>query len=450
MPTYRKAKNGYWIYQRRVPKEVQHLDPRRLVLESTGIEIARDRKGRRADSVIRGLNRAAEAYWKALAAGAAGEAAANYEAARLRARTLGVNYLPVEKVAQLPIEQILLRLDKLLASDQPKTDVVALLGGAEKPRIRLSQLLEEYEGLTRSSRASHSPNQLRKWRDTLNRAVNNLKEVLAKKNPDDDRRGDVFLDEITRDDALDFVDRWQDRIEIEGKHIRTANRDIGSLSTMLRLVDQRKRLGLVDTFSGLRLRGAVDRKRPPFKPDFVRDRILAPGVLDDLNNEARDVTYLLAATGMRPSEACNLTAETIFLDTPVPYIAIAGIGRSLKTANSAREIPLTGLSLAVMKRNPQGFPRYRDKSSPLSGIVMKMFIAKGLLPTPAHSLYSLRHTFKDRLREVGAPEELIDRLMGHRTDKPDYGEGHSIRLKLQWLERIEFVTPNKIEEAVRA
>lgn len=449
-PKYLKTKGRYWIYQRRVPHEVSHLDPRRAIQESTGVEVARDKKGRRAASVVRGLNRAAEAYWKALKDGAAGEASAQYEAARLRARSLGFNYMPVEQLAKQPIAEILLRLDQLLASDQPKTDVIALLGGAEKPRMRLSQLLEEYEALTRSSRSNHSLNQLRKWRGSLSRAVKNLTDVLARKYPHDDREGDLFVDEITREDALDFVDRWQDRIETEGKHVRTANRDIGGIHSMLTLVDQKKRLGLTAPFAGLRLRGGVDRKRPPFKAAFVRDHILAAGALGELNDQARDVVYLLAATGLRPSEACNLTEETIFLETPVPYIAIIGAGRSLKTANSAREFPLTGLALEVMKRNPMGFPRYRDKSDPLSAIVMKTLSAKQLLPTPAHSLYSLRHTFKDRLREVGAPEELIDRLMGHKTDKPDYGEGHSIRLKLEWLRKIEFqtrVAPGAAQEA---
>lgn len=449
-PSYLKTKGGYWYFQRRVPQEVSHLDKRGTIRETTGIEITRDKKGRRAASVVRGLNRAAEAYWKALLRGENGEAKAAYDAAALRSRALGFPYLPTVQLAQRPIEEILLRLEALRKSDQPATDTVALLGGAERPRMRLSELLPEYEALTRSSRINHSTNQLRKWRDSYARAIANLTEVLKRKYPHDQRQGDLFIEEITRDDGLDFVDFWQDRIALEGLHVRTANRDIGGLNSMFTLVDQKKRLGLANPFQGLRLRGGVDRKRPPFKPEFVRDRLLAKGALGDLNDLALDIFYLLAASGLRPSEACNLTEETIFLETPVPYIAITGAGRSLKTNNSEREFPLTGLALAVMKRNPQGFPRYRDKSDAFGAIVMKTLSAKGLLPTPQHSVYSLRHTFKDRLREVGAPEELIDRLMGHKTDKPDYGEGHSIRLKLQWLKKIEFRSSSSASDSKRA
>lgn len=433
-----------------MPKEVSHLDRRGSIRETTGVEIARDKKGKRAAGVVKGLNRAAEAYWQALKRGEAGEAKAIYDAACLRARALGFPYLSSTQLAQRPVEDILIRLEALRKSDQVEKDAAALLGGAEKPRMRLSELLDEYEALTRSSRANHSRNQLRKWRDSYARAIANLTEVLKRKYPHDQRKGDLFLEEITRDDALDFVDFWQDRIAVEGLHVRTANRDIGGLNSMFTLVDQRKRLGLSNPFTGLRLRGGVDRKRPPFKADFVRDRILAPGALGDLNAQAQDILRLLAIYGLRPSEACNLIEETIFLETPVPYIAITGAGRSLKTNNSERELPLFGEAHEIMKRNPQGFPRYRDKSDALGAILMKTLAAKGLLPTPQHSVYSLRHTFKDRLREVGAPEELIDRLMGHKTDKPDYGEGHSIRLKLQWLKKIQFQTseaPGAAQEA---
>jgi len=437
-PTYRKAKNGYWIYQRRVPLEMQALDRRRIIQESTGVEIRGDKKGKRADSIIRGLNRAAEEFWKALVEGEKNAAEHNYKAARLRAHSLGFDYAHVRELARRPIEEILLRLETLRASQQPKQDTVALLGLAEKPRIRLSQLREEYEALTRASRITHSPNQLRKWRDSLDRAVNNLIAQLARKYQHDLRGGDRFIDEVTRDDALDFVDWWQDRIAVEGLHVRTANRDIGGLHSMFTLVDQKKRLGLADPFAGLRLKGAVDRKRPPFKAAFVRDRILAPGALGDMNAQAQDITHMLAHYGMRPSEACNLNEQTIFLDAPVPYIEIAGVGRRLKTENSARELPLFGEALAIMRRNPNGFPRYFNRPDALSAIVMKTFAAKELLPTPQHSLYSLRHSFKDRLREAGAPEELIDQMMGHRTDKPAYGDGYSIRLKLEWLKKIAF------------
>ena len=108
----------------------------------------------------------------------------------------------------------------------------------------------------------------------------------------------------------------------------------------------------------------------------------------------------------------------------------------LKTEHSERDIPLVGLALDAMRRHPNGFPRYFDKGSSLSATLMKHFGNHELLPTDKHKIYSFRHSFKDRLKAVEAPEELIDEMMGHRTDKPKYGDGYGLGLKLKYLQLI--------------
>ena len=136
----------------------------------------------------------------------------------------------------------------------------------------------------------------------------------------------------------------------------------------------------------------------------------------------------------------NLTAAQIVLDTPIPLIRIRAEGRVLKTEHSERDIPLVGLALDAMRRHPDGFPRYFDKGSSLSATLMKHFGKHGLLPTDKHKIYSFRHSFKDRLKAVEAPEELIDEMMGHRTDKPKYGDGYGLGLKLTYL-HLSALTP---------
>ena len=174
----------------------------------------------------------------------------------------------------------------------------------------------------------------------------------------------------------------------------------------------------------------------PFPVEFIRDVILAPGKLDELNEEARDAVYAVMETGARPSEIVNLTAAQIVLDAPIPFIRIRAEGRVLKTEHSERDIPLVGLALDAMRRHPDGFPRYFDKGSSLSATLMKHFGKHELLPTDKHKIYSFRHSFKDRLKAVEAPEELIDEMMGHRTDKPKYGDGYGLGLKLKYLQLI--------------
>ena len=136
------------------------------------------------------------------------------------------------------------------------------------------------------------------------------------------------------------------------------------------------------------------------------------------------------------------------LDAEIPYIKIAAEGRLLKTEHSERDIPLVGRALDAMRRHSQGFPRYFDKGSSLSATLMKHFDKHGLLPTAKHKVYSFRHSFKDRLKAVEAPEELIDEMMGHRIDKPKYGAGYSLDRKLEYLEKIAFTSQAEFSRRV--
>jgi integrase len=97
-----------------------------------------------------------------------------------------------------------------------------------------------------------------------------------------------------------------------------------------------------------------------------------------------------------------------------------------------------------MRLHPQGFPRYRDKSSGLSATLNKYLSENGLRPTKDHSVYSLRHSFKDRLIGAEAPDSLIDSLMGHKTYKPKYGKGPSLELKLKFMHRIALRPPERL------
>jgi integrase len=205
---------------------------------------------------------------------------------------------------------------------------------------------------------------------------------------------------------------------------------------MIRAVNKRLKLGLDDVFAATRIQGGRDGQRAPFAVEFIRDVILAPGKLNELNEEARDAVYAMMESGARPSEIVNLAAAQIVLDAPIPFIRIRAEGRVLKTEHSERDIPLVGLALDAMRRRPDGFPRYFDKGSSLSATLMKYFGNHGLLPTDKHKIYSFRHSFKDRLKAVEAPEELIDEIMGHRTDKPKYGDGYGLGLKLKYLQLI--------------
>ena len=116
-------------------------------------------------------------------------------------------------------------------------------------------------------------------------------------------------------------------------------------------------------FRNLRFSDKQIETVPHFENDWVRSKILDPEIFKGLNMEATLLIYVLIETGCRPSEIGNLEPENIILQGDIPHIKIrATRKRELKTASSVRDIPLVGVSLEAMKKAPQGFPRYRDKT----------------------------------------------------------------------------------------
>lgn len=424
-------RNGFWVLRRRVPKRFAGFDTRRIVRISTRIRVADDPKAITATPIAQQLHRTLEAEWLALANGEKPGARRRYDDAVLDAKGLGFTYLTTPELALRPLEEILRRIERLMArrtGDVPE-EVTALLGGEDRPVVRVSELKTEYEALQQAALAQMSPDQRRKWHNQRKRAVANFREAIC-----DDKR----LSDLTKADGLKFRKWWQDRVVNDGVQIRTANKSIGTVSRMLKRVSDAKELGVSAILAGLRIEGGVARQRPPFEISFIKARILAPDVFDDLNEEARRVVYLMVETGLRPSEIVNLTAKRIVLDHRVPHVVIEAEGRVLKSETSERKIPLVGVSLAAMRLQPQGFPRYYDKGSTLSANVNKFMESHRLRPTERHTLYSLRHSFEDRLTALKVMDKVVAYLMGHEYDRPKYGSPPTLEHLRSVLQRMAF------------
>jgi integrase len=436
MPDFLTRRNGTWHFVRRVPAEFTSFDQRSVIRHSTKVRVAEDRNGRRASRIAQKLNEQLEGYWCSLAHGLHDSQISRYEAARRRARTLGFEYLENDQLIARHPEKRLERLEALVTKgvvDDP-TARAALLGTEKRSVFLVSKLFEEYQSLVEVELKGMSPNQLRCWRLGRIRAVRQFVEVT----------GDKPVTDITQADGLDYVDWWRERVIAGEAATKTANRDIGQLSRMLKDMAVRRRHSIPDIFKGLSLRGGADKSRSPFDPNFIQGRFLSAGALDGLNEDARYVLYVLMETGLRLSEVVNLQPNAIHLDGKIPYVRIQPDGRRLKTEDSIREIPLVGVALKAMQLRPNGFPRYQDKSSSLSALVNKFLRNNGLRPTKDHTVYSLRHSFKDRLVAAEAPDSLIDSLMGHKTYKPKYGKGPPLELKVKFLELIAFACPERL------
>ncbi|WP_235952785.1 DUF6538 domain-containing protein [Alterinioella nitratireducens] len=341
---------SYQLYKR-VPRRYAPIESRKFVwlsLHTDSQSIARSK----ADGAWAQMVEA----WEARLAGDTADADKRLEAAKELAAVRGFRYLDAGKVADLPREELLRRIEAVSIRDgvPDRIDAAAVLGGAQGAGITVTRALEHYWTLAADKTLGKSEDQLRRWKNPRIKAIKNFVEVV----------GDKPIDQITADDMLDFRQWWLERIE-GGLSTNAANKDLIHLGDVLKTVNRMKRLNLSLPVSGLSFKKGEARVRPPFSVDWIRDRLLAPGALDGLNDEARAIVLAMVNTGARPSELAALTPECIRLDANLPHISIEAVGRQLKTQNARRVIPLLGVSLEALRAFPGGFPRYRGSSAAL-------------------------------------------------------------------------------------
>lgn len=439
---YLKERGGWWHYVRRVPKRFAAIDDRgwiQIALRTQSFEVAVMRRDALAEADV--------ALWNARALELSGGDPARhawkiadqrYQAAVSRAMAMGFVYRPVDELATLPnIEEIVERLqaaDKGNAPTEAKTE--ALLGGAPEPedKTTVSEAFELYVSkIAFDDQYNKSEAQRRSWEKTKRTSIGYFIDQI----------GDIPLADITREIATKYRDWWQSRMlpQKDGsKPItpNTANRHVGNMRSLYkRYYKYRGEVDVEDPFRGFFFAGKSTAKRASFSDEWVRNRILVPGLFDGLRLELRVIIYLLIETGARLSEVVNLRPEDIRLEHEVPHIHIrAEQNRELKTDDSRREIPLVGVAQPAMKLCPNGFDHYYDRNTLVSANLMKAFKQRDLLPSTDHVIYSLRHSFEDRMLEGGLDYGLRCALMGHKNNRPEYGQGGSLAYRLEQLQRI--------------
>lgn len=299
---------------------------------------------------------------------------------------------------------------------------IAVAGGDPKkkdapkePGLTLSQALAAYWTLASDKAQGKSDDQIRRWKNPRIKAFKNLIAVV----------GDEALENLGPNDFLDFRSWWWDKITAEDLTPNSANKDFTHIGSTFQLVCKAKRIAVPQGLDGLNFSQGEKRTRLPFSEAWIKDKLLAPGALDGLNKEARCILLGMINTGYRPSEGQSLKAEHIHLDGPFPHITIEPDGRTLKNASSRRIIPLAGCSLAAFKECPDGFPRY-FASAGLSATLNKFMRENGLMESPQHTLYGLRHSFEDRMLDRDVDERIRRDLMGHSLSRERYGKGASM------------------------
>jgi site-specific recombinase XerD len=441
---YLEQRGHYWYYKRRVPARYADIDTRRFsksALHTDSLSVARTRRDAMAD--------ADEAFWGSawlekhgteIPSQEVGSAAAcRHRSAKRLAKAMGFVFKPITALAEkAPLEDIADRAAAIGGGQSFEREAEAVLGLTEQPSMRVSEALDLFfDKLVVSQIRKKSPDQVDKWKLPKKRSIARFIDLC----------GDLPMNQIERSHARAFYDLWGERLApkdgAKGMKPNSANRELGNLRKLYRdywtYEGQENR---ENPFRNLRFANEDVETTPAFSDDWVRERILKPGVFDGLNREAKLIVYALIETGCRPSEIANLAPEDIRLDAEVPHISICPKQkRELKTKISRREIPLVGVSLAAIRQAPQGFPRYRERGYLLSASLMKAFKARDLLEVEGQRIYSFRNSFEKRMLEAGLDYGLRCTLMGHKNNRPEYGDGGSLEFRRNELERIAYELP---------
>ena len=417
------AKKGNALYLRkRTPTRYAGIEPRREIWIALNTDSQREAQAKAAQVWAVQVE-----GWEAMLAGRSTDAQTRYDAAKALAAARGFRWLPIERATQLPMGELLDRLEASMTPDGRIDPVLgdAFMGAAKKPEAMLSAVLDAYWDVTKDKMRGKSDDQIRRMKNPRKKAFANIIAVI----------GDKPLTEITQDDLFDFRSWWWDKIEAEGLEPASGNKDFTHIASTLRLVDRAKRIGLLLNYTGMNFETGEKRTRKPFSRDWIASKILAPGALDGLNLEARCILLGMVNTGYRPSEAQGLLPEHIRLDASVPHISIEPVGRTLKTQASQRLIPLVGVSLEAFKLCPDGFPRYRGSPN-LSATVNKFMRENGLMQTPDHTFYGLQHSFEDRMLDADVDERVRRDVLGHALNRERYGEGASLEKLQDIIQRV--------------
>ncbi|WP_417209492.1 DUF6538 domain-containing protein [Antarctobacter sp.] len=425
MPVY--LRGSTYHLKRRVPTRYAKVERRQFVymsLKTDSLTVAQ----RKAEDVWDQLL----AQWEALLKGDTNLAKVRYEAAQDLAKARQLRFMPAEEVAKLPLPEIVERVEMSVGPDGKINDQKgeAFLGAIEKPGLTMTECLEIFFELDKEEAARRSPNQNRVRANNFKRAIRNFITVV----------GDVEIQQLSRDHMMELRESFWLRVQAGEVSLTTANKEMKVFGTVLRRVNEMTMLGLDLPLKKLAFRGAEETTRKPFSTTWIKRTLIDGDHLDGLNAEARAIVRLIINTGLRPSEACGLLEDEICLASPIPHIEIkpregGDRVRAVKTRSARRTLPLVGVSLAAAREFPKGFPRYYDKPG-LSATVNKYLRERGLMETPEHSLYCLRHSFEDRMLMEGIDERLRRDFLGHRLDRERYGSGGDLDFRQRELKKI--------------
>ena len=299
-------------------------------------------------------------------------------------------------------------------TDATPVNVFTIIEGFQPRRVALSEVAAEYLALKQIDQ-------------TPPRAALSTFISLA---------GDRDVSEYTRQDAKLFVHH----LEMKGNKTATVRRRINSLSAIMNYAYSELDLDKRNPFTRLFIRNEGDDvfKRGTFINDQLKlgyAKALASG------SSVKLLMPLLGEIGCRLAEIFGLRLDDIDLENELIHIR-PNSARRLKNKTSERVVPLVGYAKlateqALIKADDQWlFSQYIKAGhcyATHASNAANKWLKKDFGGLTAHSL---RHTFRDRLRAVECPMDMIDQIGGWRSVGgigAGYGHGYSKAQLGRWL-----------------
>jgi integrase len=251
--------------------------------------------------------------------------------------------------------------------------------------------------------------------------------------------GDISIDGYGRQDARNFVQTLHQR----GMRTTSIRRRLNCLSAVFNYAYAEYEIDGRNPFTRVLIakEGADRVRRLPVATDGLQGLYEACLATD---KPLRWAIPILGETGCRIAEIIGLRRSDVSPDA-TSFKIIAHSARRLKTSGSERELPLVGyaqiamLRLLTIDNNDYLFPSYLRGGEILAthaGNTLNKWLKQ---QTEGKTAHCLRHAFRDRLRAVECPIELLDAMGGWSAVQGAgrrYGAGFTMEQKRFWLQRI--------------
>jgi len=275
--------------------------------------------------------------------------------------------------------------------------------------------------------------------------------------------GDLPIEQYKRDHARSL----RDAMVAQGWASGTTRKGVNTISSIFKVAARETdRSDLTNPFANLKIEdeGKDRKKRVPFTTEELGK--IAQGCLAK-DDYIRHLVAVLIETGARISEIAGLRTSDVHVDAEVPYIRVQTHeehGRTVKTDNSRRNIPLVGMALWGARRalvrplsDKSGwlFPKYvgKDdegqvvpKGTHASNTINKWIRDKVGVDKTTHSF---RHAMNARLITRETPKEVRDAILGWSSQdmSSHYGGGmkEQLRVLQGYMKAVELYDQADIE-----